>query len=39
LVTESLSYEVEQFGIKVIHIEPGVVKTNNMKKIRLMLNW
>lgn len=35
-VTESLSYEVEQFGIKVILIEPGVVKTNfanNMKKI------
>jgi short-subunit dehydrogenase len=35
-LTESLSYEVEQFGIKVILIEPGVVKTNfanNMKKI------
>ena len=40
-VTESLSYEVEQFGIKVILIEPGVVKTNfanNMKKIGKTMN-
>lgn len=35
-LSESLSYEVEQFGIKVILIEPGVVRTNfgkSMKKI------
>lgn len=35
-ITESLSYEVEQFGIRVILIEPGVVRTNfanNIKKI------
>lgn len=35
-VTDSLGYEVEQFGIKVILIEPGVVRTNfakSMKKI------
>ena len=27
-LTESMSYEVESFGIKVILIEPGVIKTN-----------
>jgi short-subunit dehydrogenase len=35
-LSESLNYEVEQFGIKVILIEPGVVRTNfgkSMKKI------
>jgi short-subunit dehydrogenase len=35
-ISESLSYELEQFGIKVVLIEPGVVKTNfanNVKKI------
>jgi NAD(P)-dependent dehydrogenase (short-subunit alcohol dehydrogenase family) len=35
-LSESLSYEVERFGIKVILIEPGVVRTNfgkSMKKI------
>jgi short-subunit dehydrogenase len=35
-ITESLSYEVEQFGIKTILIESGIVKTNfanNIKKI------
>lgn len=40
-ITESLSYEVEQFGIKVILIEPGVVKTNfatNLKKIAKTMN-
>ena len=25
---ESMAYEVEEFGIKVILIEPGVIKTN-----------
>ena len=27
-LSESISYETEQFGIKVILIEPGVIKTN-----------
>lgn len=27
-LSESVAYEVEQFGIKVILIEPGVIKTN-----------
>lgn len=34
-LSESLAYEVEQFGIKVILVEPGVIKTNfpnNIKK-------
>jgi short-subunit dehydrogenase len=34
-ITESLSYEVQQFGIRVMLIEPGVVRTNfanNIKK-------
>jgi short-subunit dehydrogenase len=40
-ISESLSYEVEQFGIKVILIEPGVVRTNfgrSMKKIEKTMN-
>lgn len=40
-MSESLSYEVEQFGIKVILIEPGVVRTNfgkSMKKIGKTIN-
>jgi NAD(P)-dependent dehydrogenase (short-subunit alcohol dehydrogenase family) len=35
-ISESLSYEVEEFDIKVILIEPGIVRTNfanNIKKI------
>jgi NAD(P)-dependent dehydrogenase (short-subunit alcohol dehydrogenase family) len=28
LTSESMAYEIEQFGIKVILIEPGVIKTN-----------
>jgi NAD(P)-dependent dehydrogenase (short-subunit alcohol dehydrogenase family) len=35
-ISESLSYEVEEFGIKIILIEPGIVRTNfanNIKKI------
>src|ERR671918_3014178 len=34
-LSESMAYEVEQFGIKVILVEPGVIKTNfpnNIKK-------
>src|SRR6476646_4345434 len=27
-LSESISYEIEQFGIKVVLIEPGVIKTN-----------
>ena len=27
-LSESLAYEIEQFGIKVVIIEPGVIKTN-----------
>jgi NAD(P)-dependent dehydrogenase (short-subunit alcohol dehydrogenase family) len=27
-LSESIAYEIEQFGIKVILIEPGVIKTN-----------
>lgn len=27
-LSESISYELEQFGIKVILIEPGIIKTN-----------
>jgi NAD(P)-dependent dehydrogenase (short-subunit alcohol dehydrogenase family) len=27
-LSESMAYEVEQFGIKIILIEPGVIKTN-----------
>lgn len=30
-MSESLSYEVEPFGIKVILIEPGAIKTNFFK--------
>jgi short-subunit dehydrogenase len=40
-ITESLSYEVEQFGIRVMLIEPGVVRTNfanNIKKIGKIMN-
>ena len=40
-ISDSLSYEVEQFGIKIIVIEPGVVKTNfgkSMKKIEKTMN-
>lgn len=33
-ITESLSYEVEQFGIRVILIEPGVVGNNFANKIK-----
>ncbi|MBV9178318.1 MAG: SDR family NAD(P)-dependent oxidoreductase [Nitrososphaeraceae archaeon] len=27
-LSESISYEIEEFGIKVVLIEPGVIKTN-----------
>jgi len=27
-LSEALQYEVDQFGIKVILVEPGIIKTN-----------
>jgi NAD(P)-dependent dehydrogenase (short-subunit alcohol dehydrogenase family) len=27
-LSESMSYELEPFGIKVVLVEPGVIKTN-----------
>ncbi len=34
-MSESISYEVEPYGIKVILIEPGVIKTNFVPNIEL----
>ena len=34
-LSESLAYEVEQFGIKVILIEPGVIKTNFVSNLMI----
>lgn len=34
-LTESMSYEVEQFGIRTILIEPGVIKTNFIPSSKL----
>src|SRR5215216_1583566 len=34
-LSESIAYEVEQFGIKVILIEPGVIKTNFDKNLKI----
>ena len=34
-LSESLAYEVEQFGIKVILIEPGVIKTNFVNNLEI----
>ncbi len=36
-MSEALQYEVEQFGIKIILIEPGIIKTNfpdNIKRAK-----
>ena len=30
-----MAYEVEQFGIKVILVEPGVIKTNFANNIKI----
>jgi len=35
---ESLSYELKEFGIKVILIEPGVINTNFVPNIKLQYN-
>lgn len=37
-LTESMSYEVEPFGIKVILIEPGFIKTNFSKAVVVAKN-
>jgi NAD(P)-dependent dehydrogenase (short-subunit alcohol dehydrogenase family) len=37
-LSESMAYEVEQFGIKVILIEPGVIKTNFDKNLKIGKN-
>ena len=34
-LSESLAYEVEPYGIKVVSIEPGVIKTNFMENIMI----
>jgi short-subunit dehydrogenase len=34
-LSESLAYEIEQFGINVILIEPGVINTNFVKNIMI----
>jgi NAD(P)-dependent dehydrogenase (short-subunit alcohol dehydrogenase family) len=34
-VSESMAYEIEEFGIKVILIEPGVIKTNFNNNIKI----
>ena len=34
-LSESMTYEIEQFGIKVILIEPGVIKTNFNTNIKM----
>jgi short-subunit dehydrogenase len=33
--SESMAYEIEQFGIKVILIEPGVIKTNFNNNLKI----
>ena len=34
-LSESMAYEIEELGIKVILIEPGVIKTNFNKNIKI----
>jgi NAD(P)-dependent dehydrogenase (short-subunit alcohol dehydrogenase family) len=34
-LSESIAYEIEEFGIKVILIEPGVIKTNFNNNIKI----
>lgn len=34
-LSESMAYELEQFGIKVVLVEPGVIKTNFNKNLRV----
>src|ERR671932_347036 len=37
-LSESISYELEQFGIKVLLIEPGVIKTNFDNNLKIGKN-
>lgn len=37
-ISESLSYELEPFGIKVILVEPGVIKTEFVKDLVMPVN-
>jgi NAD(P)-dependent dehydrogenase (short-subunit alcohol dehydrogenase family) len=37
-LSESVSYELEQFGIKVILVEPGVIKTNFDNNLKIGKN-
>jgi short-subunit dehydrogenase len=37
-LSESMAYELEQFGIKIILIEPGVIKTNFDKNLKIGKN-
>jgi NAD(P)-dependent dehydrogenase (short-subunit alcohol dehydrogenase family) len=37
-LSESMDYELEQFGIKVILVEPGVIKTNFDNNLRIGKN-
>jgi NAD(P)-dependent dehydrogenase (short-subunit alcohol dehydrogenase family) len=34
-LSEALQYEVEQFGIKIILVEPGIIKTNFPDNIKI----
>jgi NAD(P)-dependent dehydrogenase (short-subunit alcohol dehydrogenase family) len=34
-LSESIAYEIEQFGIKIILIEPGVIKTNFNNNLKI----
>jgi len=37
-LSESLQYEVEQFGIKIILIEPGAIKSNFFNNLKIASN-
>ena len=37
-LSESLQYEVEQFGIKIILIEPGAIKSNFFNNLKMASN-
>ena len=37
-LSESMAYELEQFGIKVMLIEPGVIKTNFYNNLKIGKN-
>ena len=37
-LSESIAYELEQFGIKIILVEPGVIRTNFDNNLRIGKN-